>query len=1115
MTMMKTALFWFAIPVATLLAQNTALERDALTILRQNCAGCHGATVAQGKLRLDSPESIARGGMSGPALVPGHSADSAIVQRVRSTENSMRMPPAVAPLAPEKIAVLAQWIDAGAPGLPSAAAAVDFERDVEPVLKSKCFGCHAGAQAKAQLRLDAASTAMKGGLSGPVIVAGKSDESRLIHRIEGKGNEKQMPLGGTPLTPEQIATVRKWIDSGAKWPESKLRAEASIEKHWAYRKPVKAPLPAVKQSDRVRNPIDAFLLARLEKQGLAFSQEASRQMLIRRLSLDLTGLPPTPEDVDAFVNDTSAGAYERVVDRLMASPRYGERWARPWLDMARYADTNGFEKDLRRTMWRYRDWVINALNRDMPFDQFTIEQLAGDLLPNATVEQKIATGFHRNTMFNEEGGVDKDEARFEILVDRVNTTGAVWLASTWTCTQCHNHKYDPFTQKEYYQVMAFFNSGKKSAKEYGDTSTKWDEPVLDLPTPEQEQKRAELDSRIKSLEEKLKTHTPELEAAQRAWEKRVLQSSKDWTTLVPSKAESSSGAKLEPQQAGLILVTGENPLSETYTLEAAAKLKRFTGLRLETVPHDSLPRRGPGRDAYGNFILSEVVLEAASRKTPNDWQKIELTRSTADDGRVNQRGRLWSIDASREDVRPPRQLVLMAKSPVALKGDTLFRVRIRSTSELSGQSIGQFRLSVTGADDPSTIVKVRHALRAALESESRTEEQKKSLAAYYRGIAPLLDEARDELKEARNRKDKLGIATALVMEEDSSNQQRPSDFIRTRGGFANKAEQVWADTPAALNPMTPDMPKNRLGLARWIVSKDNPLTARVAVNRMWEQYFGRGIVETSEDFGAQGERPNHPELLDWLAVEFMDRGWSMKAIHRLIVTSSAYRQTSHTTPEILQTDPYNRLISRGPRFRMEAEMLRDSALASSGLLSSKIGGPSVFPPQPPGVWDLPYNDDQWEESKGEDRYRRGLYTFVRRSAMYPAMTNFDATSREVCTVKRVRTNTPLQALTTLNDEAYFEAARALARRVMTGAQKDADRVALAFRLVSARTPSSSELDRVLTWQGRERTYFEQHPDEARKITGAGAAANANAVDTATWTMFANVLLNSDEALTKE
>jgi hypothetical protein len=533
---------------------------------------------------------------------------------------------------------------------------------------------------------------------------------------------------------------------------------------------------------------------------------------------------------------------------------------------------------------------------------------------------------------------------------------------------------------------------------------------------------------------------------------------------------------------------------------------RLTALRLEMLPHSSLPRTGPGRDVYGNFILSAMEVTV-------DGERVEFSRALADDGRLNdeRRRQLWSVDAAREDTRLARQLVLVLKTPRKVRGGAAVAVRMISNSDFLCQAPGRFRLSAGSSPDPSLSVKPRWMHRPILAKPQgqRSEEERKRLAEYFRGIAPSLAASREELRTRKNELEKLGIVTALVMRESPG---EAVDHVRTRGGFAAKAEEVRAGTPAALNPFPADAPRNRLGLARWLVSRDNPLTARVTVNRIWEQYFGRGIVETVEDFGTQGAAPTHPALLDWLAAEFMDSGWSMKKLHRQIVTSRTYRQTSRLTPPLLQKDPYNRLLARGPRMRLEAEMIRDAGLASSGLLAAKVGGPSVFPPQPPGVWDIPYNDDKWETSTGDDRYRRALYTFTRRSAMYPAMLNFDATSREVCSVRRVRTSTPLQALTTLNDEAFFEMAQALAARMLKEAPAaDRARVDLGYRLVTARLARPNELDSTLGWLHREKQYFAAHLEEAARLAPRGTSP----AEGAAYTMLANILLNLDEALHKE
>jgi hypothetical protein len=1081
------------------------------SLLVASCSSCHSGSQAAGNLRLDSLAEMAKGGTSGPAVIPGNAGASPLFLRVVTSDRALRMPLAVAPLGAEKIDLLKSWIDNGANGMPRVRVEtpVDFGREVKPILQAACFGCHSGATPKSQLRLDAKTDAMKGGLGGAVIVPGSSAASRLIHRVIGRGNEKRMPLGGEPLTDDQIATLERWIDAGAIWPAAADdRNTAETRKHWSYIPPVRPPVPPVTGTSR--NPIDNFILARLAKEKLGFSPEASKEALIRRVSLDLTGLPPTLEEIDSFLGDERPDAYERLVERLLASPHYGERWARPWLDLARYADTNGYEADRRRTMWNYRDWVIDALNRDMPFDRFTIEQIAGDMLPNASREQKVATGFHRNTMYNEEGGVDKEEAHFEVLVDRVGATATVWLGSTIACAQCHNHKYDPFSQKEYYQLMAFFANSARDMTA-SEPANKGKEPVLDLANLKQEQARKKLKAEIETLEARLKSHTPELAKAQSVWERKQLEAASEWKPIQSSSMSSVSGTTLTASPDGAILASGKNPQRETFIVEGEIPVSTLTGIRLEALPHEKLPRGGPGRDIYGNAIVSEIKAEI--ERAGGDWEPIRFKKVVADDGRTqDERARkLWIIDASREDQRVARQLVLIPADPVKIKEKGRVRISIRQDSDFVGQAIGHFRLSVTDTRDPSEVVKVRAKQRPILEkpAKDRTAEETKQLAEQFRAVASELESTRERIKELKKKVDRLGISTALIMGEQPG-AERPADFVRIRGAFSNKSEKVFGAVPAVLGGLPAEAPPNRLGLAQWLVSKDNPLAARVAVNRIWEQYFGRGLVETSEDFGSQGERPSHPELLDWLAVEFMERGWSMKAMHRLIVSSSAYRQTSAISPEALRVDPYNKLISRGARFRLDAESVRDVALTASGLLSRKVGGPSVFPPQPPGVWDLPYNDEKWEDSKGEDRYRRGIYTFVRRSALHPAMMNFDATSREFCTVRRIRTNTPLQALTTLNDAGFFEMAQALARRILReGGRDDRSRVSYGFRLATGRLPKSGEADAILAWLEQEK----QKP--ADKASSAKLSPSIKSSEAPAYVMLANILLNLDEALTKE
>jgi mono/diheme cytochrome c family protein len=1010
------------------------------------------------------------------------------------------------------------------------AAKINFRRDIEPIFAQSCYGCHNAKKAAGQLRLDVKRLAMKGGISGASITPGQAAHSLLVKRILGEGDEARMPMGSDPLKPEQIELIKKWIDQGAIWPDEDKQAGSDkgdeLPKHWAYVKPVQTQLPAVKKQGWARNAIDTFVLARLEKEGLTPAPEAEREILLRRVYLDLIGLPPSVKEVDEFLSDKSPQAYEKVVDRLLASPHYGERWARPWLDLARYADSNGYEKDSLRVMWKYRDWVINALNQDMPFDQFTIEQLAGDLLPNSTIDQLIATGFHRNTLLNQEGGTDPEEQRYEVLVDRVNTTATVWLGSTLACAQCHNHKYDPFSQKDYYRMYAFFDNAEYQVKGVQHFERYVFEPQLELPTPEQATKRKQISDEIAKLETTLKTQTPALDAAQTQWEREMLTEPSKWTTLDPTAFTSTGGTTLKKLADKSLLATGAAPEFDEYIIKAQAAPGRITAVRVEAMTHESLPRGGPGRDLYGHFILSTI--EAAANGKP-----LNFVDGNWDDGltkfdaktffnremtaqQVADRPRGWLINAMNDETRLNRQAVFTFDKPLLVSRPTTLSIKLRFLAGGLAQGMGRLRLSVTGASEPLRIVSAPAALKLVMAkpADARTEKERKDLAAQFRATTPLLKQERDRLKQLQDELKNLGIITALIVREKPG-VERPANWVRERGNFMSKGEQVYADTPAALHPLPTNAPVNRLGLAKWLVDPNNPLTARVAVNRAWEQFFGRGIVETSEDFGLQSLPPSHPELLDWLAVEFVKQGWSMKKLHRLIVTSAVYRQDAQVSPQLQERDQYNRLLARGPRFRVEAEMIRDLALAASGLLSRKIGGPSVMPPQPDGIWRNPYSAEKWLPSKGEDRYRRGLYTFLRRTSPYPAMMTFDATSREFCTVRRIRTNTPLQSLTLLNDDAMLEMARALAKRMMLEVEGDARaRAEYGFRLCMTRRPQAAELSRLVALFNQQIANYRADGQATAQLL-KGEARELPAPELAAWTIVANVLLNLDETLTKQ
>jgi mono/diheme cytochrome c family protein len=1058
--------------------------------------------------------------------------------------------PALAGLA--ALALMRDAVHAQNPPAASSFTPVDFARDIQPILERRCYACHGPRNSSKGLRLDLRAGAMQGGESGPAIVPGNSEQSLIVRRILGVEGQARMPKSGDPLSNEQIALVRRWIDEGAAWPETAASAPRDPDRsqHWAYRAPVRPSLPAVRNTGWVRTPIDRFVLARLEQEGLAPSPEATLEALVRRVSLDLIGLPPSPQEVDEVLADAAQSgadkAYARLVDRLLASPHYGERWARPWLDLARYADSQGFEKDLPRQMWKYRDWVIDALNRDMPFDRFTIEQIAGDMLPGATPDQLVASGFHRNAMTNEEGGIDPEEALYEVLVDRVNTTATVWLGSTLGCAQCHDHKYDPFTQKDYYRLMAFFANSDYQVRTFGD-GTRFIEPVIDLPTPEQEAKRKTIQAEIDRLNARMAADTPALDEEQAVWEEAMRREPSTWTVLTPRNLSATGGVRLTAAPDGSVIATGPNPGETTYTIDANPGVNPVTALRLEALPDASLPKGGPGRDPYGNFQMNGLDLQA-------DGVKLSFASIKADDSaggagldtffprtlpRDSSAPRGWRIDASRQDTRLPRQIVFTLEHPAFARATTpprasarqapasvaaaaaepVLQIHLKHQGSAVGQSLGRFRLSVTASGTPERLVELPARLRPilAIAPADRSGQQRKDLAAFFRTVAESLRPLRDQIADLQKELKALGIPTALVMRERAS-AERPSAYVRRRGSFMDKGEQVFAGVPAVLHSLGPDQPANRLGLAYWLVDSRNPLTARVAVNRAWEQFFGRGIVETSEDFGTQGSPPSHPELLDWLATELAGNGWRMKPLHRVIVMSATYRQSSAATPELIERDPYNRLLARGSRFRLEAETVRDAALAASGLLSRKIGGPSVFPPQPDGIWDIPYSNEKWNTSEGEDRYRRGLYTFIRRSATYPSLITFDATSREHTTVRRVRTNTPLQALTTLNDEVFFEAAKALAVRVLreTPAPATAERrAAYAFRLVVTRAPAAAELERIVASYTRQLERFRRDAATAARAINGYAAAGFDTAEEAAWALVADALLNLDEALTRQ
>lgn len=995
----------------------------------------------------------------------------------------------------------------------SSARAVDYVGQIQPLLESRCLDCHGPAKQKSGLRVDTRAPMLKGGDSGkPAIVPGKSAESILVQRVLSSDPDEMMPPKGERLTPEQVALLKAWIDQGAKMPEALAGAET---RHWAYAAPVRHPVPKVQSPDWCRNGMDFFVLERLEKEGLKPSPEADKATLLRRASLDLTGLPPTIEELDRFLNDKRKDAFEHAVDRLLDSPHYGERWARPWLDLARYADTQGYEKDNRRSIWPYRDWVIKAFNDNMPFDEFTVEQLAGDMLPEATPEQKVATGFHRNTMTNTEGGTDNEEFRYEAVVDRVNTTMAVWMGTTFACAQCHNHKYDPISMKEYYQVMAFLNNT-------ADRDSDDESPTMKVFKPGQEQLWVKLRDAAKAAEKAYNAAAkkPEIAQAQAAWESSAAASLTNWSVLNPKEFASAGGATMTKTASKSIHATGKNPSNDTYTASVTLPPGKVTGFRLEVL--ESGPEKTLGRHPNGSFVLKKFEAQIEGRSEPLKFSTAvaDYTQKGHDiQSVISGKGEGWAIGAADKKNRIRRNAYFTLAKPLDLAEETTVTFTLRHGNKFPEANVERFRLSATSSATVGPAPGLPEDVQTILLTAAgqRASKQEVRLKEYYLSIAPELKKEREAMAAAKKAEkdlyDSVPITSVLAELDKPRKTHR-----HIRGAYLTKGEEVSPGTPEAFNPFPKNQPLNRLGFARWLVDTNNPLTARVMMNRFWEQYFGRGIVETVEEFGKQGELPSHPELLDWLATEFMRVGWDMKAMHKLIVTSATYRQVSKVTPELLAKDPFNRLYARGPRVRLEAEMIRDQALTVSGLLSRKIGGPSVMPPQPEGLWQVVYSGDKWVTSPGEDKYRRGLYTFWRRTTPHPMMTAFDAPSREYCVLKRSRSNTPLQALNTLNDPAFVEAAQALARRV--AAQPSADleaRMTYAFRACLSRTPTKGEIERLIKLFEEQLAHYKTDAKAAEKMATSEmgkAPAGADVSELAAWTVVANVLLNLDEMITK-
>ncbi|MCA9178936.1 MAG: PSD1 domain-containing protein [Planctomycetales bacterium] len=1017
------------------------------------------------------------------------------------------------------------------------AESLQFNRDIRPILAEHCFACHGpdSAARKGDLRLDRREDAVQSGVFSLDHLA----DSELLQRIESTGDEVMPPRESQkPLSAEQKQLLRRWLEAGAPY-----------EAHWSFLPPRQPELPTVQKNQLPAGPIDRFVLAQLEQRKRSPAPAADRHTLIRRLTLDLTGLPPTPEEVERFLADTSPNAYERVVDRLLESPQYGEHMARHWLDAARYADTNGYQYDLERDQWVWRDWVIHAFNSNMPYDQFTVEQLAGDLLPDATPLQRLATGFHRNHPITIEGGVIDEEYRTEYVVDRVVTTSTVWLGLTMTCGRCHDHKYDPISQREFYRFFAFFNNIDEKGHNGFNPKLKVESPLRQHELAAAEEALAECRRRLEQvIESERKTTgspTPGLPLAQFAqWEQAAKDDlQRDWQLPEPKRLGSRGGAELTRQPDGSVLATGPNPATDTYEVILPLEgLKQLSAVRLEALVDSSTVNGAPGRGTNGNFVLSEFEL-AAGATEQGDFQPLELARAEADysqrdfgvelaiDGKIDRKG--WAIDGNTRvksctavfHLKAPLSIAAAAGDSAGETADKsaapparFLRVKMSHNYGLQHQ-IARFRLSLYGGAEAPTA-----ALASVLQSpaEQRSEEDTRQLEQWLltRYGSPQVRAAAAALQAAQQRLQQTGQAVpdTMVMRERST--PRTTHVLR-RGEYDKPGEEVQAGTPEALPPMPADATANRLGLARWLVMSDHPLTARVAVNRLWQQLFGVGLVKTANDFGTQGEWPSHPELLDWLAVDFVESGWNVKAMLKQIVMSATYRQSSVADPELLAADPENRLLARGPRRRLDAEVIRDSALLASGLLSDRIGGPSVFPYHPAGLWqeinNRPGYSRTYQQDHGEALHRRSLYTFWKRTVPPPSLAAFDAPEREFCIVQRSRTNTPLQALVLLHDPQYVEAARHLAARVLRAdLASDVERIRFAFGLSLARPPSEREAAMVLELLQERRRQYAGSPDSAQRVLAVGERPSAPLppAEHAAWTAVARVLLNLSEFITQ-
>ena len=993
-------------------------------------------------------------------------------------------------------------------------AAVDFNKLVRPILSDRCFACHGPDEnsREAELRLDTfeGATAKLGDYRA--IAPGSSSTSILIERVASTDDDYRMPPAesGTKLTAAEIDVLRRWIDSGAEY-----------SRHWAFESVRRPSLPNSQTVDWGSNSIDAFVLEKLKEHSIQPSKRAERATLIRRVYLDLLGLPPQIADVNFFLSDEDPDAYEKLVDRVLASPRFGERWGRHWLDQARYADSHGYTNDNRRSIWPYRDWVIEAINRDLPFDQFTIEQLAGDQLPDPTLDQLVATGFHRNTLINSEGGTKADQFRDEQVKDRIDTTGLVWMGLTIGCAKCHSHKFDPISQKEYYQLYSFLNSTVDANSE---------SPTIKAPSRRQRQQMLRLKQRRVELRSTIE-NDGERDERQRDWEsqlaERVDDASEestrgfDWTIL-DLDSKSNLKATLTKLDDKSILASGKNLPNDEYRLTAWSPLTKVRSVRVEVLTDDSLPNRGPGRSADGNFLLSEFWFRTG------DGRELRFNKAQADHSQQNHRvthaidGNSktgWSVGESPDGGANHNRVAwfVLPKTLEVEKGHALTFVLQFENGE-SVSNLGRLRLSISSDVWDYVPSKSDLAKLARLPRVNRNDEQQKLLDKYFLADDEKLSSAFEQLKIVEKEISELSAnyPTTMVLRELDSPREA---YVQTRGDFLRRGLPVESNVPTILPPMDPSKGnRSRYDFAAWIVDPSNPLTARVRVNRIWMRLFGKGLVETENDFGTQGTLPSHPKLLDWLASEFTRREWSTKQLIRFIVCSETYRQSSVHRDDLASVDPLNRWLGRQNRNRVEAEIVRDLGLSVSGLIDSTIGGPSVFPPQPKGVYAFTQRAKNWKTDTSGNRFRRGIYTFFYRSAPYPMLTTFDVPRFNQTCTQRMRSNTPLQALTVANGQAMVEIAQQLGRRILTdkNGQDVEAKITYLYNLCFARSPNESELRALIAFFDSQHNFFADNSNESEKLTGEEEDSNAeNTAELAAWIATSRVVLNLDEFITRE